>query len=329
MTDYRALLISENDGKYSTEVTRRQLAELPEGEVLIRVRYSSINYKDALSSVGNKGVTRSFPHTPGIDAAGEVASSSVPEFKEGDAVVVFGYDLGMNTAGGLAEYIRVPANWVLPLPKGLDARTAMCYGTAGITAALSVMKLEQMDLAPPAEVLVTGATGGVGTMSALFLSACGYQVSAVSGNKQAAALLETLGVTTILPRETFSEPEKKPLLKPQFDAAIDCVGGITLANVLKVIRHSGAVACSGLVQSTDLPTSVFPFILRGVSLLGIDSVEVALDKKRAAWAWIAEHHRSDKLAKLVREISLEEAPQALEDLLSGKVQGRCLVNIDS
>jgi alcohol dehydrogenase len=329
MNDYRALLISENDGNFSTELTRRRLDELPEGEVLIRVRYSSINYKDALSSIGNKGVTRSFPHTPGIDAAGEVAESSVAQFKKGDPVVVFGYDLGMNTAGGLAEYIRVPATWVLPLPRGLDARTAMCYGTAGITAALSVMKLEKLGLKPPAEVLVTGATGGVGTMSVLFLGACGYQVSAVSGNKQAAALLESLGVTAILPRETFSEPEKKPLLKPQFDAAIDCVGGVTLANVLKVIRHSGAVACSGLVQSTDLPTSVFPFILRGVSLLGIDSVEVALEQKRAAWDWIAEHHRADKLAPLVQEISLEQAPQALQDLLAGKIQGRCLVKIDS
>ncbi len=329
MTDYKALLISEHDGAFTTALTRRQLDELPQGEVLIRVRYSSINYKDALSSIGNKGVTRSFPHTPGIDAAGEVADSSVTQFSKGDPVVVFGYDLGMNTAGGLAEYIRVPANWVLPLPKGLDARTAMSYGTAGITAALSVMKLEKLGLNPPAEVLVTGATGGVGTMSVMLLDARGYSVSAVSGNKQAAALLESLGVTAILPRETFSEPEKKPLLKPQFDAAIDCVGGITLANVLKVIRHSGAVACSGLVQSTDLPTSVFPFILRGVSLLGIDSVEVALEQKRAAWAWIAEHHRADKLASLVQEISLEQAPQALKDLLAGKIQGRCLVKIDS
>lgn len=329
MSDYRALRISENDGEYTTELTSLSMADLPDNEVLIRVRYSSINYKDALSATGNKGVTREFPHTPGIDAAGEVVSSSVANFNEGDAVVVFGYDLGMNTAGGLAEYIRVPAKWVLPLPAGLDARAAMCYGTAGITAALSVMKLEHMGLTAPGDVLVTGATGGVGTMSAMFLSSRGYQVSAVSGNKSAADLLTSLGVTSILPRETFSQEQKRPMLKPEYDAAVDCIGGITLANVLKVIRHSGSVACSGLVQSTDLPTSVFPFILRGVNLLGIDSVEVALEKKQQAWQWILDNHQPEKLQHLVREISLAEAPQALQDLLTGGIQGRCLVNIDA
>lgn len=329
MSDYRALRISENDGEYTTELTSLSMADLPDNEVLIRVRYSSINYKDALSATGNKGVTREFPHTPGIDAAGEVVSSSVANFNEGDAVVVFGYDLGMNTSGGLAEYIRVPAKWVLPLPDGLDARAAMCYGTAGITAALSVMKLEHMGLTAPGDVLVTGATGGVGTMSAMFLSSRGYQVSAVSGNKSAADLLTSLGVTSILPRETFSQEQKRPMLKPEYDAAVDCIGGITLANVLKVIRHSGSVACSGLVQSTDLPTSVFPFILRGVNLLGIDSVEVALEKKQQAWQWILDNHQPEKIQHLVREISLAEAPQALQDLLAGGIQGRCLVNIDA
>lgn len=329
MSEYRALRISENDGEYTTELTSLSMADLPDNEVLIRVRYSSINYKDALSATGNKGVTREFPHTPGIDAAGEVVSSSVADFNEGDAVVVFGYDLGMNTSGGLAEYIRVPAKWVLPLPAGLDARAAMCYGTAGITAALSVMKLEHMGLTAPGDVLVTGATGGVGTMSAMFLSSRGYQVSAVSGNKSAADLLTSLGVTSILPRETFSQEQKRPMLKPEYDAAVDCIGGITLANVLKVIRHSGSVACSGLVQSTDLPTSVFPFILRGVNLLGIDSVEVALEKKQQAWQWILDNHQPEKIQHLVREISLAEAPQALQNLLAGGIQGRCLVNIDA
>lgn len=329
MSEYRALRISENDGEYTTELTSLSMADLPDNEVLIRVRYSSINYKDALSATGNKGVTREFPHTPGIDAAGEVVSSSVADFNEGDAVVVFGYDLGMNTSGGLAEYIRVPAKWVLPLPDGLDARAAMCYGTAGITAALSVMKLEHMGLTAPGDVLVTGATGGVGTMSAMFLSSRGYQVSAVSGNKSAADLLTSLGVTSILPRETFSQEQKRPMLKPEYDAAVDCIGGITLANVLKVIRHSGSVACSGLVQSTDLPTSVFPFILRGVNLLGIDSVEVALEKKQQAWQWILDNHQPEKIQHLVREISLAEAPQALQNLLAGGIQGRCLVNIDA
>lgn len=329
MSEFKALLTSEKEGVFSTELTVRSMDDLPAGEVLVRVRYSSINYKDALSSMGNKGVTRNFPHTPGIDAAGEVVESSVDHFSSGDQVVVFGYDLGMNTDGGLAEFIRVPAAWVLPLPTGLDARSAMSYGTAGITAALSVLKLEHMGLSAPADVLVSGATGGVGTMSCLFLGERGYHVSAISGSQDAASFLAGLGVTEILPRETFSETEKKPLLKPAYDAAVDCVGGITLANLLKVIRHSGAVACSGLVQSTDLPATVFPFILRGVSLLGIDSVELPLLQKQQAWEWIAENHNGEKLDSLVKEISLAEAPEALQSLLAGGVRGRYLVNIDA
>lgn len=329
MAAYKALLISEDEGVFNTALTELDTDNLPDGELLIRVRYSSVNYKDALSSAGNKGVTREFPHTPGIDAAGEVAASTDANFKEGDAVVVFGYDLGMNTAGGLAQYIRVPASWVLPLPGGLDPRTAMSYGTAGITAALSVMKLERMGLQSPAEVLVTGATGGVGALSCLFLGQRGYRVSAVSGNAKAAAALSELGVTNVIAREEFGEEQKRPLLKPQYDAAVDCVGGQTLANVLKVIRPEGAVACSGLVQSTDLPTSVFPFILRGVSLLGVDSVEIPLPQKQAAWHWIADNHDAGKLASLMTEISLAEVPKVLQGVLAGTVQGRFVVNIDA
>ena len=328
MQEFRALLISEHGGHYKTELGHKSLHELPEHEVLIRVRYSSINYKDALSSSGNKGVTREYPHTPGIDAAGEVVESSAADFKPGDPVVVFGYDLGMNTSGGLAEYIRVPAAWVLPLPAGLDARTAMCYGTAGITAAMSVMKLLLLGLEPPAHILVTGATGGVGTMSSLFLGGLGFEVSAVSGKDSAHELLGGLGVHHILPRQAFSEEEKRPLLKPRFDGAVDCVGGSTLANVLKVIRHSGAVACSGLVQSVDLPTTVFPFVLRGISLLGVDSVELGREQKQRAWEWVAAHHDADKLATLISEIGLSEAPEALAQLLKGAARGRYLVRID-
>lgn len=327
MTMFKALVTSEQDGVYQTVLGERALDDLPDNEVLIRVRYSSLNYKDALSSAGNKGVTRSYPHTPGIDAAGEVVESADPAFKPGDEVVVYGYDLGMNTSGGLAEYIRVPAAWVLPLPDGLDARTAMSYGTAGITAALSVMKLQLLGLQPPAHIVVTGATGGVGAMSVLFLGNLGYEITAVSGKAAAAELLGRLGASHFVPRETFSEVNPRPLLKPQYDGAIDCVGGATLANLLKVIRHSGAVACSGLVQSADLPATVFPFILRGVSLLGIDSVEVALEQKRRAWDWIAANHDPQKLAHLVHEIELAEAPAALARLLQGAGKGRYLVHI--
>jgi putative YhdH/YhfP family quinone oxidoreductase len=273
-------------------------------------------------------VTREYPHTPGIDAAGEVVESADPAFAPGDAVVVFGFDLGMNTSGGLAEYIRVPAGWVLPLPAGLDLRSAMSYGTGGITAALSVLKLQRAGVEPPAHVAVTGATGGVGTMSCLILGQLGYEITAVSGKESARALLASLGVSHFAPRESLSEENRRPLLKPLYDGGVDCVGGQTLANLLKVIRHSGAVACSGLVQSAELPTSVFPFILRGVSLLGVDSVEVDLAQKRRAWELLAAQHDAARLAPLVREIPLSEAPDALAELLRGAGQGRYVVRID-
>lgn len=328
MDDFRALVISEQDGVFRTDLSRKSFSELPPHDVLIRVRYSSLNYKDALSSSGNKGVTRQFPHTPGIDAAGEVVESADDRFSAGDSVVVFGFDLGMNTSGGLAEYIRVPADWVLPMPKGLDARSAMAYGTGGITAALSVMRLEHAGLSAPADVLVTGGSGGVGSMSILFLGLRGYRITAVSGKESARQRLSELGVSEFMPREAFSGEVKKPLLKPQFDAAVDCIGGTTLANVLKVIKHSGAVACSGLVQSPNLPTTVFPFILRGVSLLGIDSVEVSLERKREAWAWIAANHQAAAVETLVNEITLGDVPQALQAMLAGAANGRYLVKID-
>ena len=329
MSEFRALVISEREGGYHTELARKSIAQLPPHEVLIRVRYSSLNYKDALSSAGNKGVTRNYPHTPGIDAAGEVVQSSDPRFNEGDSVVVFGFDLGMNTSGGLAEYVRVPGDWVLPLPTGLDLRSAMAYGTAGVTAALSVMRLEHAGLNAPAEVLVTGSSGGVGSMSILFLGRRGYRVTAVTGKEGARERLSALGVSEYMPREAFAGEVKKPLLKPQFHAAVDCVGGTTLANVLKVIHHSGAVACSGLVQSPNLPTTVFPFILRGISLLGIDSVELPLARKREAWAWIAANHDAVALETLVREVSLADAPAVLGEILQGSSMGRCVVNIDT
>lgn len=327
MATYRALLTTESDGQFETRLANRSLDELPKGDVLIRVNYSSVNYKDGLSAAGNPGVSRNFPHTPGIDAAGDVVECASGAFEAGDPVLVIGFDLGMNTPGGLGEYIRVPESWVVPMPTGLDARTAMAYGTAGVTAAMSILKMQKLDIAPGAEILVTGASGGVGTLAVMLLANSGYQVTAVTGSESARDLLASLGAVSQLPRTSFSEPERKALLKPLFDGAVDCVGGHTLANVLKTIRHSGAVSCCGLVQSPDLPATVMPFILRGVSLLGIDSVESPLAEKRAAWEWLAENHDEAKLASLTTEISLEEAPQVLQDILKGSVTGRCVVRV--
>ena len=327
MSDYRALQITETEGEYTTGLTTLSTDQLPDHDVLIKVDWSSLNFKDALSSAGNKGVTRQYPHTPGIDAAGTVIECKNDSFKPGQPVVVFGYDLGMNTPGGLAEYIRVPAEWVLPLPEGLSLRDAMVYGTAGITAALSVMKLEQAGLQAASEIAVTGATGGVGSTAVVFLSGLGHKVSAVTGKQESAGLLEQLGAREIVPRAELGEPQKKPLLKPRWDAAVDCAGGDTLANLLKLVHPGGSVTACGLVDSPALPTTVMPFILRGVNLLGVDSVEIPLATKQQAWQWIAGNHNPAKLDLLVNEISLEEVPGKLKELLAGQAQGRYLVRV--
>lgn len=327
MTRYRAILTEKVDDNFTTHLSQRSLSDLPDNEVLIRVAFSSVNYKDGLSAAGNPGVSRNFPHTPGIDAAGTIEECPSGAFETGDEVVVTGFDLGMNTAGGLGEYIRVPQSWVLPLPAGFDAKTAMAYGTAGMTAAMCIIKLVKAGLQPGAEVIVTGASGGVGSLAVALLASAGYTVTAVTGSESARDLLTDLGAATILPRDAFSEADRKPLNKPLFDGAVDCVGGDTLANVLKVIRHSGAVSCCGLVQSPALNTTVMPFILRGVSLLGVDSVESSLEAKREAWQWLSENHNQEKLGKITVEVPLEQAPEVLEAILTGQLTGRNVVRV--
>ncbi len=324
MSSFKALQVSEAaEGRFESKIVDRVIDELPAGEVLIRVSYSSLNFKDALSASGNRGVTRSFPHTPGIDAAGVVASSSVGEFAEGDEVIVTGYDLGMNTAGGFGQYIRVPAAWVIKRPQGLSLREAMILGTAGLTAALCVDKLEQAGLEPgEAPVLVTGATGGVGSIAVALLASLGYKVAAVTGKADQAEFLTRLGASQIVERAALQAGVEKALLKEQWGGAVDTVGGDILFNVVKSLRRGASVACCGLTAGTHFQASVLPFILRGVNLLGVDSVV-----KASMWDKLSLQWKLANLDDLSQEVGLEQLPEAIERILTGGQVGRVLVRV--
>lgn len=330
MGSFKALQTSETaTGRFETRVVERNTEDLPAGEVLIRVRYSSLNYKDALSASGNRGVTRNFPHTPGIDAAGVVAESSVPEFAEGDEVIVTGYDLGMNTAGGFGQYIRVPAAWVIKRPAGLSLRDAMVLGTAGLTAALCVDKLEQAGLEPGDDpVLVTGATGGVGSIAVTLLASLGYNVAAVTGKADQADFLTKLGAKQVVDRSALQAGQEKPILKEQWAGAVDTVGGEILFNVVKSLKRGASAACCGLTAGTNFQANVLPFILRGVNLLGVDSVEIPLITKASMWDKLSLQWKLSNLDELVHEISLQELPDAIERILAGQQVGRMLVRLD-
>lgn len=335
MTDtFRALLVEErqddNTGKprHEAAVVERNTADLPEGDVLIRVRYSSLNYKDALSARGNKGVTRQFPHTPGIDAAGEVAADG-GGFSAGEEVVVIGYDLGMETDGGFGQYIRVPSGWVVRRPEGLSLREAMIIGTAGFTAALCVEKLLLNGLTPEqGPVLVSGATGGVGSYAVALLARLGFRVTALSGKADAADYLKRLGAEVVLDRSEMSAESNRPLQKEQWAGAVDTVGGEILSNTLKSTQYGGSVACCGLVASPVFSASVLPFILRGINLLGIDSVNLPLEKKAAIWQRLGGEWKVDDLEQMATEIGFGTLTTALETVFRGGARGRYLLNLD-
>ncbi|MCQ4310615.1 YhdH/YhfP family quinone oxidoreductase [Pseudomonas stutzeri] len=330
MAIFKALQTSENaDSRFETRVVERTTDDLPKGDVLIRVSYSSLNYKDALSASGNRGVTRNFPHTPGIDAAGTVVESSVSELAKGDEVIVTGYDLGMNTAGGFGQYIRVPAAWVIKRPSGLSLRDAMVLGTAGLTAALCIDKLEQAGLEPgEAPVLVTGATGGVGSIAVALLASLGYNVAAVTGKADQAEFLKGLGAKQIVERSALQAGVEKPILKEQWAGAVDTVGGDILFNVVKALQRGGSVACCGLTAGTGFQANVLPFILRGVNLLGVDSVEIPLVVKASMWDKLSLQWKLPNLSDLVQEISLQDLPGAIDRMLAGQQVGRMLVRLD-
>ncbi|MEM0952638.1 MAG: YhdH/YhfP family quinone oxidoreductase [Pseudomonadota bacterium] len=327
MTTFKALRVSKQEDSYSMAVEDQDIADLPAGDLLIRVHYSSLNYKDALSASGNPGVTRSFPHTPGIDAAGIVESSDDTRFAAGDSVIVTGYDLGMNTPGGLGAYIRVPADWAAPLPDGMTLRDSMIIGTAGLTAALCLLKLETMGMQPGGRVVVSGASGGVGSFAVALLAKLGYQAVASTGSPYAADWLTARGAAEIIDRSVLGKSDPRPMAAGQWDGAIDTVGGDTLGNIIKELNYGASVAVVGLVGGTGIPVTVFPFILRDVNLLGVDSVEISHERRVETWGKLATSWRLDDLEGLASEIGLEEVPGYLEGLLKGTVRGRTLVNL--
>lgn len=267
-------VIKDDMGQFRASVEQRTFDELPAGEVLVRVAYSSLNFKDALSAAGHPGVTRKFPHVPGIDAAGTVVESAASEFRPGEQVLITGHDMGQNTWGGFAEYIRMPAAWLLPMPEGLTVRDAMIYGTAGLTAAMCIEALQRHGVKPSdGEVLVTGATGGVGSIAVAILAKIGYTVVAASGKAEHHDFLRQLGALRIVGRSATDDRSNKPMLAEQWAGAVDTVGGTTLTTIVRSLRYRGCVAACGLVGGIDLPLTVYPFILRGATLVGIDSVE--------------------------------------------------------
>lgn len=313
---------------YTGSLVERIVADLPAGDVLVQVAWSSINFKDALSAHGNKGVTRNYPHTPGIDAAGVVAASASDRFNLGDEVIVIGYDLGMNTPGGFGEYIRVPASWVVRLPTGLNLRQSMVIGTAGFTAALCVEKLLHNGLDPvQGPVLVTGASGGVGSFAVALLAHLGFEVVAVTGSASAHDFLRELGATRIIDRAELTSVSAKPLLAETWAGAVDVVGGDILFNVIKSLKYGASVACCGLVASPAFQATVFPFILRGVNLLGVDSVNLPLADKQRVWQRLATDWKLKDLDKLETVVDFQGLDQALKTVLHGASRGRLVLDL--
>ncbi len=327
---FKAIVVrEESDGNFQRSIENVETSSLPEGDVIIKVEYSSLNYKDALSSTGNKGVTRKYPHTPGIDAAGIVVSDKSGQFEPGQKVIVTGYDLGMNTHGGFGEYIRVPAKWIVKLPQTLTMKESMIYGTAGFTAALSVNKLVNYGIKPEdGPVLVTGATGGVGSMAVSILSKLGYSVTALTGKEEARDMLLKSGASDIILRDAFLENSHKALLKEQWAGAIDTVGGNILEAAIKSTKYSGCVTCCGNVASASISLTVYPFILRGVALLGVDSVECPMNIRTGIWTKMASDWKPESLEENSREISLEEVSENVDLILKGKLQGRTVINLN-
>ena len=326
-TEFRALQVDEQpDGTFRRSIVTRTTDELPPGEVLVKVLFSSLNYKDALSATGNKGVTRKYPHTPGIDAAGIVEESQSPEFGPGDAVVVIGYDLGMNTPGGYGEFIRVPANWVAKLPPQLTAYESMMLGTAGFTAAMAVEALQWHEvMSQQGEILVTGATGGVGSVAVALLAQLGYDVVAATGKLQETSFLQALGAKSVVHRDELVDSSSKVLLRERWAGVVDTVGGPLLSSAIKAVRLGGSVAVCGNVASARLETTVFPFILRGVNLLGIDSANYPIDRRRALWQRLAGEWRLEILENLSREVPLNQLDREIDRILQGKLTGRIVV----
>ena len=321
---YSAYYVEEIDGAFSASISELELQKPDDGFVQIKVSHSSLNYKDALSASGNKGVTRNYPFIPGIDAAGTITDANSSEFTDGDEVIVTGYDMGMNTPGGFGEYINVPAEWVVKKPSNLSSLEAMSIGTAGITAAASVLKIQESSKASDLPVLISGATGGVGSISVMLISKLGKEVSALTGKPSSTDFLNSIGANNIIMRDEYLESPAKAMERPLFSSAIDTVGGNVLSKMLPQISPHGVVACCGNVAGIEVNTTVFPFILRGITLAGIDSAESPIEFKTSIWNKFADEWKLD-LSSMIRVVSKENLKQEIDLILEGGQQGRVVL----
>lgn len=329
-TTFKALVVRQGDGAITAAVEHVPVADLPPGEVTVAVAYSSLNYKDGLVVRGLGGLVRSYPHVPGIDLAGTVESSESPSFGQGDPVLATGWFIGERYWGGYAQKARLKADWLVPLPAGLTTKRAMAIGTAGFTAMQAVVALEAHGLEPGAgEVLVTGAAGGLGSVAVAILAGLGYQVVASTGRVETHEYLTGLGATAIVDRKDLATPSGRPLEKERWAAAIDSVGGETLATVLRQTRYRGSVAACGLAGSNTLPTSVLPFILRGVNLLGIDSVQCPPELRRRVWQRLATDLPLDRLDAATTVVPLGAVVDLAPRILKGGLRGRTVVDVNA
>jgi acrylyl-CoA reductase (NADPH) len=328
MSDFKALVLQEADGKVSARIDRLAESALPPGEVTVAVEYSTLNYKDGLILNGLGRLVRKYPHVPGIDFAGTVESSQSPEYKPGDKVILTGWRVGELQWGGYAEKARVKASYLVPLPSGLTTKRAMAIGTAGFTAMLAVMALEEHGLKPDAgDVLVTGAAGGMGSVAVAILAQRGYRVTASTGRPEQHDYLRGLGAAAFLDRAELAKPPSRPLDSERWAGAVDAVGGTTLATLLTQLRYAASVAACGLAGGSDLPTSVIPFLLRGVNLLGIDSVICPVERRRAAWSRLARELPMAKLDALTETVPLAAVADLAPKILKGGVRGRVVVDL--
>lgn len=326
----RAYVVSQVDQQIQAQVTTIPVDQLPAGEVTVEVEYSSLNYKDGLAATGQGEVVRNYPHVPGIDAAGSVVASQSPEFAVGDRVLITGYDLGVGSYGGFAEYVRVPAHWVVKTPDGLSNFEAMTLGTAGFTAAMCLLAMERNGTEPSGgPILVTGATGGVGSLAVNILALKGYTVAASTGKEDQHGYLRELGASEILGRGDVSltDERPRPLFRGTWAGAVDTVGGSTLSYLVRTMTYCGNIALCGLVGGHNFAGTVIPFLLRGVSLLGIDSAMCPMPYRKEIWQRLATDLKPNNLEQIAQTISLEALPDAIAEILQGKVKGRLLVSL--
>ena len=325
---FKALVLTQENQQTIPAIRQLSIVDLPAGDVLVAVEYSSLNYKDGLAVTGKGRIVRQFPMVPGIDLAGTVLESDSPDYQPGDKVVLTGWGVGERYWGGYTQKARLRSQWLIPLPEGLDAQRAMAIGTAGFTAMLCVMALEEASIDGAADypVLVTGASGGVGSVAVALLANLGYRVAAVTGRPETQDYLRGLGASVFVTRDEMTTPATSPLETQRWAGAVDTVGSKMLARVLAETAYGGAVAACGLAGGVDLPTTVMPFILRGVRLLGVDSVMCPISRRKQAWARLVRDLPNSALGGIARVASLEEVPQLASDIVAGKVRGRVVVN---